>query len=314
MKIINHNLISQKGLTPIQCVQLVKESFLSKRKAKLPTKINIRLEGNIRLATMPSLSPELGRYAMKLAMRYPLMTPASRSYLLLVDSEQRELIALLDCTWISSMRTGAVAALTIITLKKNKYENNLSILGLGNSARATLLCLLDSLPEQQFNIKLLKYKGQENLFIERFSEYNNVVFTVVDDVENLIKQADIVVSCITKADENLADVSWFDPGVLLVPVHTLGFQNCDLFFDKIFADDTGHINDFKHFSRFKYYAEFSDVLSGKIKGRANDKEKIISYNIGIGLHDLIFANEIFEKVKDLTPDIEIEIPLEKFWV
>ena len=29
----------------------------------------------------------------------------------------------------------------------------------------------------------------------------------------------------------------------VIPVHTRGFQNCDLFFDKVFADDTDHVKD-----------------------------------------------------------------------
>lgn len=314
MRIINHTLISQNSLTPSQCVELVKESFLLKSKSHLPPKVNIRLGGNIRLATMPSLSGDLGRYAMKLAMRYPLKTPASRSYLLLVDSDKREIIALLDGTWISTMRTGAVAALAIMTLKRTKSINNLSIIGLGNSARATLICLLDTLPNQHFKIKLLKYKGQEKLFMERFAGYENLTFSVVDEMEDLIKGSDVVVSCITKADKDLADDSWFNPGVLIVPVHTLGFQNCDLFFDKVFGDDTGHVRDFKHFNRFKFYAEFADVLSGKIPGRESDEERILSYNIGIGLHDLMFANAIVEKVKNLVPDITFEDKLDKFWI
>lgn len=30
-----------------------------------------------------------------------------------------------------------------------------------------------------------------------------------------------------------------DTGVLIVPIHTPGFTNCDLFFDKVFADEYG---------------------------------------------------------------------------
>ena len=65
----------------------------------------------------------------------------------------------------------------------------------------------------------------------------------------------------------------------MVPVHTRGFSNCDLFFDKVYGDDTNHICHFKYFNQFKSFSEISDVLTGKALGRENNKERIIAYNI-----------------------------------
>jgi ornithine cyclodeaminase len=79
-----------------------------------------------------------------------------------------------------------------------------------------------------------------------------------------------------------------------VPIHTRGFQNCDTTFDKVFADDTGHVQGFKYFNQFKHFAEISDVLKGENIGRSSDDERILSYNIGLGLHDVYFASKIIE--------------------
>ena len=49
-----------------------------------------------------------------------------------------------------------------------------------------------------------------------------------------------------KGDENL-----YRKGCLVIPVHTRGFQNCDLCFDKVYADDTAHVCGFKYFNEFK---------------------------------------------------------------
>lgn len=107
-----------------------------------------------------------------------------------------------------------------------------------------------------------------------------------------------MVSCITDADGLLVeDVNLFKSGVLVVPVHTRGFQNCDLVFDKVFADDEGHVKGFKYFDRFRKFGELSDVLSGKIEGRSSNEERILSYNIGLGLHDVYFAYKIIENIK-----------------
>ena len=116
---------------------------------------------------------------------------------------------------------------------------------------------------------------------------------ISDTIEDLVSGSDVVVSCITDADGILVeDMSLFKPGVLVVPVHTRGFQNCDTIFDKVFADDEGHVKGFKYFNEFRQFGELSDVLSGKIPGRSSDEERILSYNIGLGLHDVLFAHKI----------------------
>ena len=98
------------------------------------------------------------------------------------------------------------------------------------------------------------------------------------------------------------------------PVHTRGFQNCDTVFDKVFADDTGHVCGFKYFNEFRKFAELSDVLTGKVEGRTNDEERILSYNIGLGLHDLIYADKIFDMLQGKVQDFELNRETQKFWI
>ena len=82
----------------------------------------------------------------------------------------------------------------------------------------------------------------------------------------------------------------------MIPIHTRGFQNCDLFFDHIFADDKGHVEGFRYFSQFKKFNEFSEVLLGKAVGRSDNRQRISAYNIGLGLHDVLFASKIYERL------------------
>ena len=137
-------------------------------------------------------------------------------------------LALMDGSWITAMRTGAVAALSIQYLRTSSAREY-AFMGLGNTARATLLCLMAVL-EGPLNIRLLSYKGQELEFMKRFKEYSRLNFSIFENVEDLITGADVVVSCVTVAHGQFASDTCFKPGVLVVPVHTRGFQNCDLFF------------------------------------------------------------------------------------
>ena len=105
-------------------------------------------------------------------------------------------LALMDANWITAMRTGAVATHSIKLFAKNGFKT-LAVLGLGNTARATMLCLAHAFPDREFKVKLLKYKGQEVLFSERFSQYENLHFEYINHPKALIRGAEVVISCVT---------------------------------------------------------------------------------------------------------------------
>ena len=93
-----------------------------------------------------------------------------------------------------------------------------------------------------------------------------------------------------------------------------GFQNCDVFFDKVFGDDTGQIRGFKYFSQFRQYDELHRVLQGKTPGRINNDERILSYNYGIGLHDIVFASKIYELSQGAGVTLLFQKHDQKIWV
>ena len=165
------------------------------------------------------------------------------------------------------------------------------------------------------HVLLLRYKDQAESFIERFKAFDNVQFTICDTAKEIVAQSDVIVSCITEADGLLCDDdTLFRKGCLVVPVHTRGFQNCDLFFDKVFADDTAHVCGFKYFDRFKQFAEIQETIEGLKPGRTNDDERILSYNIGLGLHDVVYASKLYELLKDTATETELPRETAKFWI
>ena len=313
MKIIDFETIKAMAPTPLQCYQWVEEGLKMKKDAFLPAKISMKpgIPG-VFYNCMPSALPSLGYAGVKVANRYPDRSPSLDSQILLYDLCTGENVALLDGNWITTMRTGAVAAHSIHLFAKETFET-LGFIGLGNTARATLQVLAELYPHTKFRIFLKKYKDQHDLFMESFQDHKNLSFQVCSSYEELIRNSEVIVSAVTVFDDDICQDEWFQEGCLLVPIHTRGFTNCDLFFDKIFADDTGHVKGFKNFSKFRSFAEVSDVISGGRKGRENDKERILAYNIGISLHDIYFASKIYEMAKGAR-DISLAPPKDKFWI
>ncbi len=321
MKIISFKNIEDLKISPSMCYQWAETAIREKDKAVLPPKISIRPFDGAFCNVMPCLIDSIcdtSLCGVKLVTRYPERVPSLESYILILDSKSGEMLALMDGTWITAMRTGAVAAHSIRLFAKDNYST-IGIMGLGNVSRAALLMLAEEESKKELLVKLLRYKDQASSFADRFSAYQNIRFEIVESFTELVRGSDVVISGATYLDKDICTDDCFDEGVLVVPIHTRGFTNCDLFFDKVFADDLGHVNNFKNFDYFKSFAEVSDVVNGRITGRANDNERIIVYNIGIALQDIYFAGRIYDIMNkqgliDALPDANMFNPIEKHWV
>ena len=324
MKIISEQLIRSLGITPKECVAWIYESFNMKQDAQLPAKISVHPTDFDFFTSMPCLLPVFSKwggekieqyFGIKEVHRLEGAVPSLGSDMMLYNAKNGELLALVDCDWITTMRTGAVAAVSAKALRK-EGANTYGIVGLGNTGRATLLCVLEAEPEKHFKVKLLRYKDQAELFIERFKDYKNVVFEILNDINEIARTADVFISCITSANGLLVeDEKTFQPGVTVIPVHMRGLQNCDTTFDRVFGDDTDHVKGFKYFLQYKDYNEIGEVLAGRDPGRKSQEQRIIDYNYGLALHDVVFASKIYELVAEKdVPSIEIIKETEKFWV
>lgn len=321
MKIITEQAIRGLQISPKQCVDWIYESFALKATAQLPAKISVHPADYDFFTSMPCLLPKpsdpaKGYYfGIKEVHRIEGATPSLGSDMMLYDAAKGELLAIVDCDWITTMRTGAVAAVSVKALRKSDAQTY-AFVGLGNTARATMLCMLESEPDRHFHVRLLRYKDQAKQFADRFKNYTNADFEIVDDINLLAQTSDVFISCITSANGLLVeDESTFQPGVTVIPVHMRGLQNCDTTFDRVFGDDTDHIKGFKYFPQYRDYNEIGEVLAGRDPGRRSDSQRIIDYNYGLGLHDLVYASKIYELLK-ATPLTEVayQKETEKFWV
>ena len=297
MRIITDEEIRALRISPEQCVEWVREAFLIKDRCQLPPKISLHPQGTDFINTMPCiLPPEYHTFGCKVVSRIKGQHPALNSEMMIFDTLTGKMTALVNTDWITAMRTGAVAALAINTFRKSDAIIY-SFVGLGAMGHATLDCFLATNKDIPMIVRLKRYKDHAEKTIEKYSGYANVTWEISETMEDLVRDADVVVSCITDAQGLLVeDVNLFKPGVLVVPVHTRGFQNCDTVFDKVFADDEGHVKGFKYFNQFRSFGEMADVLKGQIVGRVSDVERILSYNIGLGLHDIFFAERVLHQL------------------
>ena len=319
MKIFDFNDIQEMNISPARCYEWVSDMIRHKKDVFLPPKIHMNMEGNVFCNVMPCIIPsEDHRWGgVKVVTRYPKRVPSLDSKLLLFDAETGEMAAMMDANWITAMRTGAVAAHSVMHFAKKNFQT-IGMIGLGNTARAAMLCLAD-ITDKEIHVNLLRYKDQAEQFAARFAAYPNLRFTILESAQDIVRNSDVVISCATYFDKDLCSDDCYAEGILLVPVHTRGFTNCDLFFDKVFADDTAHVADFRNFSKFRSFAEVSDAVNGLAPGRENNRERILAYNIGISLHDIAFASKIYQIAQEegrlgQLQTVDFQEPSDKFWI
>ena len=301
IKIIQQEQITSLNISPAECVKWVEEGFRMKDQAQMPPKPSVHPQGEDFMTTMPCLLPEQKgqkRFGIKVVNRIEGQNPALSSMIYLYDAKTGRLLAILDGDWITAMRTGAVATLAARLFQK-EGTNTYSMIGLGNIARATALCLIADNKNRNIKIRLMRYKDQAERFIDRFKDAKNVSFEIINTKEEFLSEADVVISCVTVATDLLfPNEALFRKGITVIPVHVRGFQNCDLFFDKVFGDDTGQIRNWKYFSKFRQYDELHHVLLGRNPGRESQDERILSYNYGLALHDIVYASKIYDMISE----------------
>ena len=296
MKIINFEMLKSLNLPVSVWYEWADYVLRNKYSFWMPAK-TCQHFGDSYYNTMPSILAPEKIMGVKSINRFLNREPSVQGQIMLHDAKNGEFLALMDGSLITTMRTGAVAVHSIQSFAVEDFKT-VGFMGFGNIGRATLDIFFDHYNEKRMHFKVLKYKDHAEKVLKRYQNYKNVEFEVVDSVERIICDSDVIISSITYTDNLLGKDEWFKEGCTVIPVHLRGFQNCDLFFDKVYGDDREQIRGFKFFDRFKFFAEESEYLLGNVKGRESKKERIICYSMGLSLHDIYAALQLYNFFKD----------------
>lgn len=276
----------------------IKDSFLRKSEFQFPAKISLKQENYNYFNIMPCLWEKENLAMTKVISRHLLEKgEQTRSTMLgdilLYDSKTGILKALIDAEYITTLRTAAVAVHSVLIFGKKKFSK-IGLIGLGNIMTEFLDILLSVIDKRQLEIKLYRHKNDTERFLCRFKKNENITFKICDEYEEVIQNSEVIVSAVTNTTKDFAEDKFFMKGVTVIPIMTKGFQNCDLFFDKVFTDEIEQIKTFKYFNNFKSCNNIEDVLNKKVEGRSSNNERIICYNYGIAVHDLYFAKKVYD--------------------
>lgn len=306
-----------RGIDPGTFCDWIDDALHRKSEFVMPVKSRINQEDGDYYAVMPCMHEAENVAMVKMIGRHQIRPGGGdrstmMSDALVYEADSGVLKALVDGEYVTTLRTGAAAAHSVLMYGREGFST-IGLIGLGNIMTVCVDVLLAKLGHRHVTLKLYRHHGQEERLANRIAGYDNVRIEFCDSYEATIKGSDIVISAVTRTTQNFCDDSCYGEGVTVIPIMTMGFQNCDLFFDKVFADEVDQIRGFKYFNSFKSVANHDDVMRGVAPGRESQSERILVYNYGLAVHDLYFIERLLELDKS-GKEVDWRYCRERFFV
>ncbi len=274
-------------------------------RVEMPPKPAIHTNGDAFLHAMPAFIPGLGSAGIKWVGGYPENYKQDLPYitglLVLNDTETGVPYALMDCAWITAIRTAAATALTAKYLALPD-SSELAILGCGVQGRYNLETLNECFPLTR--VRVFDISQETSLRYEtEMGERFGMDITIADDPREAVEGADIIVTAgpFLQDPQPVIPYDWIRPGALVCPLDLDSYIQPEVFTrsDFLCTDDLNQFNHFKANGLFStcpgHLAELCDVVTGAVTGRENDSQVITAINIGIALEDMAVAPMIYEK-------------------
>jgi ornithine cyclodeaminase/alanine dehydrogenase-like protein (mu-crystallin family) len=205
-----------------------------------PPKPGIHPRSNAFIHAMPGYLPALKAAGLKWVSSYPSNQsaglPAVMGVMLLNDVETGRPLALMDCRWITAVRTAAVSAVAAKYLANNTSQQ-IGIVGAGTQGRYNLLALKEVLPNLNRVRVFDTFQNALDGFVRIMGAETSLVIEAVEAPREAILDSDVIVTATGKLEGPVYQEQWVKPGALVLPVHHRGWENIFLHKADMFVCD-----------------------------------------------------------------------------
>lgn len=264
---------------------------------------------------MPAYVDEMDVASVKIVNIFPKNIdnglPTSPAQVLLIDGHTGIVIAVLDGTYVTQLRTGAAsgAAFDVLARKDAKIG---ALIGTGGQAAAQLEAMLvarDLEEVRVFDLNPERTKAFAEQMQEELASYGAKIIAV-ESSDAAVEGADLLIT-VTPATKPVFDGTKVKEGatVSCVGAYQHHMQEMDpviltraskIYFDSKEAvlSESGDITiPLKEglITEEDFTGDLGDVLKGKVIGRENDEEIIVFETVGVGAQDLVAAKAIYDR-------------------
>jgi 2,3-diaminopropionate biosynthesis protein SbnB len=229
--------------------------------------------------------------------------PRATGFFILNDSSTGVPLAIMDCTLLSAMRTGAVTGVGAKYLARPDSES-VAMIGAGVQARTQLEALKVALPGlrevRAFDIQ----RETAEAYAAEMGEMLSLDVSAVDSAEAAVRDADVVVT-VTVADEPIVKEAWMKAGSFFSAVGSYQEEEFAVVenSDKVVVDGLEHVLHretpvialmvAQGTIQEDEILELSAIVGGEAPGRETPGERIFFSPIGMGTHDVCACNNVY---------------------
>jgi ornithine cyclodeaminase/alanine dehydrogenase len=223
----------------------------------------------------------------------------------LMDVGTGRVVAVLEGTFLTGLRTGAASALAARYLARPDARR-LVCFGAGVQAGFQLRGLTAELPVERIAV-VGRDPGRARGFAESWTSRLGVPVEIVDDAERAVRDADVV-TCATTATEPLFDGRWLPEGVHVDAVGAFQPSTRELDAEtirraRVFVDHPGAVESAGDLViplrdgailRSHVVGDLAALVSGAVEGRTHRRDVTLFKSVGFALEDLVAARLAYD--------------------
>jgi len=296
------------GLTMAEIIKSLEITFRAKGEGRteMPPKPGIHPGGGDNfIHAMPAYIPDIKSAGIKWVSGFPENPQKGLPYitglLIFNDVETGLPLAVMDCVWITAMRTGAATALSARYLARPE-SSVVGVLGCGVQGRSNVEALKVLFP-------LKKVKAYD-VNAETARQYAEEISTRLDlEVEPVaapkaaVSGCDMVVTAgpILKTPHATIQPGWLDAGAFASLVDFDSYWHPEAIAEaaKFCTDDTPQLQLYRQMGYFQQipdiYSDLGELVCGHKPGRQTSEERNMTANLGLALDDMAVAPLLYER-------------------
>jgi ornithine cyclodeaminase/alanine dehydrogenase len=254
---------------------------------------------------MPAYIPALQSAGVKWVSGFPENHKRGLPYItgLLIynDVETGVPLAIMDCIWITAVRTGAATAVAAKYLARPE-SSVVGVLGCGVQGRTNLEALNALFALERVMAYDLDAKAAR-CYAEEMGARFGFEVVVVDTPREAVSGCDLIVTAgpILKVPHATIQTGWMDEGTFasLVDFDSYWHPAAMAEADKFCTDDRAQLRYYESAGYFQeippVHADLGELVTGRQPGRVTSQERTMTANLGLALDDMAVAPLLYQK-------------------
>ncbi len=270
------------------------------------------------LHAMPAYVESLDVCGIKWVCGYPANRgkglPVTNGLLIYNDAETGLPLAVMDCRWITAVRTAAVGAVTAKYCKVSVTET-MTIIGAGVQSRWNLLMIKAQIPElrrcyiNDINEDILKTYIED--MKERLPEVE-LIPVKSEEIKDSIAKSQIVFTATQNLPKPIVTKDMLHPGMLGIAFEGKAWEDSIYIesIDRFVCDDWALVESYRKKGSFGLglpaeHTLLGDIINGSAAGRTKDDEIVMAFNMGMSITDIALADVIYKEAVQKNIGIEL---------